>query len=119
MHTTKRQRGVSMIGFLFVSAVVVTIALLAFRMMPAYIEYFTIQKALEGALADSNDLTVASIRKAMDRRLSADYADAITAKDVDVTKSGNVITAAVSWEKKLPVVKNVSILLEFDASASR
>jgi len=119
MHTTKRQRGVSMIGFLFVAAVVVTVALLAFRMMPAYIEYFTIQKALEGALADSNDLSVASIRKAMDRRLSADYADAITAKDVEVTKNGNVITAAVSWEKKLPVVKNVSILLEFDASASR
>ena len=119
MHTTKRQRGVSMIGFLFVAAVTIAVALLAFRMMPAYIEYFTIQKALEGALADSNDLSVTSIRKAMDRRLSADYADAITAKDVEVTKNGNVITAAVSWEKKLPVVKNVSILLEFDASASR
>ncbi len=119
MHTPKRQRGVSLIGFLFVAVVVVSVALLAFRMMPAYIEYFTIQKALEGALADSNDLTVASIRRAMDRRLSADYADAITAKDVEVTKSGNVITAAVSWEKKLPVIRNVSILLEFDASASR
>ena len=55
----------------------------------------------------------------MDRRLSADYADAITAKDVEVTKNGNAITASVSWEKKLPVVKNVSILLEFDASSSR
>ncbi len=119
MHTPNRQRGLSMIGFLFVAAVVVIVTLLAFRMMPAYIEYFTIQKALEGALADSNDLSVASIRKAMDRRLSADYQDAITAKDVEVTKTGNVITAAVSWEKKLPVVKNVSILLEFDASASR
>jgi len=119
MHTPNRQRGLSMIGFLFVSAVVLVVALLAFRMMPAYIEYFTIQKALEGALADSNDLSVMSIRRAMDRRLAADYADAITAKDVEVTKNGSVVTAAVSWEKRLPVVKNVSILLEFDASASR
>jgi hypothetical protein len=119
MNTPSRQRGLSMLGFLFVAAVVLAVALLAFRMVPAYIEYFTIQKALDGALADSNDLSVTSIRKAMDRRLSADYADAISAKDVDVTKSGNTITASVSWEKKLPVVKNVSILLEFDASASR
>ena len=119
MHNRTRQRGLSIIGFLFVSAVVLAVALLAFRMMPAYIEYFTIQKALEGSLADSNDLSVVSIRKAMDRRLSADYADAVTAKDVEVSKSGNTITASVSWEKKLPVVKNVSILLEFDASASR
>ena len=119
MYIPLRQRGLSMLGFLFVSAVVLCVALLAFRMIPAYIEYFTIQKALDGALADSNDLSVASIRRAMDRRLSADYADAVTAKDVEVTKSGNTITASVSWEKKLPVVKNVSILLEFDASSSR
>jgi hypothetical protein len=119
MHNLSRQRGLSVLGFLFVAAVVLSVALLAFRMIPAYIEYFTIQKALDGALADSNDLSVASIRRAMDRRLSADYADAISAKDVDVTKTGNTITASVSWEKRLPVVKNVSILLEFDASASR
>ena len=119
MNIPSRQHGLSMLSFLFVAAVVLVVALLAFRMIPAYIEYFTIQKALDGALADSNDLSVASIRRAMDRRLSADYADAITAKDVDVSKTGNTITASVSWEKRLPVVKNVSILLEFDASASR
>jgi Domain of unknown function (DUF4845) len=119
MNNPSRQRGLSMLGFLFVAAVVLVVALLSFRMIPAYIEYFTIQKALDGALADSNDLSIATIRKAMDRRLSADYADAVTAKDVEVTKLGNVVTASVSWEKRLPVVKNISILLEFDASASR
>ncbi len=55
----------------------------------------------------------------MDRKLSADYADAVTAKDVEVTRAGNVVTAAVSWEKKLPLVSNVSLLLEFDARATR
>lgn len=119
MKKFNRQRGLTMLSFLFVAAVVVSITLLAFRMMPAYLEYFTIQKALEGALADSNDLTPASIRRAMDRRLNADYADAVAAKDVEITKTGNTITAAVSWEKRLPLIKNVSILLEFDASASR
>jgi hypothetical protein len=119
MINRSRQRGLSMLGFLFVAAVVVVVALLSFRMVPAYIEYFTIQKALDAALADSNDLSIVSIRKAMERRLSVDYADAVTAKDVEVTKNGNTVTAAVSWEKKLPLVKNVSILLEFDASASR
>ncbi|MEP7328504.1 MAG: DUF4845 domain-containing protein [Betaproteobacteria bacterium] len=119
MNIPIRQRGLSMIGFLFVAAVVLVVAMLAFRVAPSYIEYFTIQKALEGALADSNDLSTVSIRKAMERRLNADYADAVTAKDVIVTKEGNTITAAVSWEQRLPLIKNVSILLEFDASASR
>jgi uncharacterized secreted protein with C-terminal beta-propeller domain len=119
MNIPSRQRGLSMIGFLFVSVVVLVTALLAFRVIPAYIEYFTIQKALDGALADSNDLSPASIRKNMERRLNADYAEAVTAKDVEITKAGNVVTASASWEKRLPLVKNISILLEFDATSSR
>jgi hypothetical protein len=119
MTTQRRQHGLTMTGFLFVTVVVVGLALLAFRMTPAYIEYYTIQRALESALADSNDLSVATIRRAMDRRLAADYADAVAGKDVEVSKSGNQITASVSWQKKLPLIYNVSLLLDFDASASR
>ena len=115
----RTQRGLSMIGFLFVAAVVLVTAMIAFRMIPSYIEHYTVQKALEGALADSNDLSTATIRRAMDRRLAADYADAVAGKDVEVTREGNKITASVGWEKRLPLVSNVSILLDFYATASR
>ena len=115
----RAQRGLSMIGFLFVAAVVLVTAMIAFRMIPSYIEQYTIQKALEGALADSNDLSTATIRRAMDRRLAADYADVVSGKDVEVTREGNKITASVGWEKRLPLVSNVSILLDFYATASR
>jgi Tfp pilus assembly protein PilE len=118
-QSQRAQRGLSMIGFLFVAAVMLVVALLAFRMIPSYIEYYTIQKALESALADTNDPTLYNVRRAMERKLNADYADAVSAKDVEVTRAGNVITAAVSWEKKLPLVHNVSLLLEFDAKATR
>ncbi len=114
------QRGLSIIGFLFVIAVVIVVALVGFRMVPAYIEWYTIQKALEAAVADAgNDPSLLNIRKAMERKLSADYADAVTAKDVNVTKNGNTIVAQVSWQKILPMVGNVSILIDFDAEASR
>ena len=108
-----------MIGFLFVAVVVLVVALLAFRMIPAYIEWYTVQRALEQALADTNDPTLLNVRRAMERKLDADYADAVTSKDVEVTKSGNIVTASVSWQKILPLVHNVSLLLEFDAKASK
>jgi Domain of unknown function (DUF4845) len=114
-----RQRGLSMIGFLFVTAVVLIVALLGFRVIPAYIEYFSVEKALAGALADSRDLTAADIRKLIDRRIGADYIDSVRASDVLVTKTGNVITAAASWQTKLHLVGNASLVLDFDASASR
>lgn len=119
MRLAARQRGLSMTGFLFVSAVVLVIALLSFRVVPAYIEYFSVKKALEGALADSPDLNKNDIKKRIERRLGADYIDSMHASDVEVTRTGNVTTAAASWQTKLPLVGNASLLLEFDASASR
>jgi hypothetical protein len=108
-----------MIGFLFVTVVVLVVALLGFRVIPAYIEYFSVVKALEGALTDSRDLTPADIRKLVERRIGADYIESVLPNDVVVTKTGNVITAAASWQTKLHLVGNASLVLDFDASASR
>jgi len=108
-----------MIGFLFVTVVVVIAALISFRVIPAYIEYFSVQKALEGALNDSKDLSRAEVRRLVERRLGAEYIDSVHAGDIEVIKAGNVTTASASWQNKLHLVGNASILLEFDASASR
>ena len=91
MMTPSRQRGLTMTGFLFVSVVVLILALLSFRVIPAYIEYFSVIKALEGALNDSKDLTKMDVRKRVERRIGADYIDSVNANDIDVTKSGNVV----------------------------
>ena len=46
-------------------------------MIPSYIEYYTIQKALEGALADSNDLSRGQHPPRDGSTLAADYVDAV------------------------------------------
>ena len=119
MTMPARQRGLSMMGFLFVAAVVLVSALIAFRVVPAYIEYFSVQKALQGALNDSPDLSKADVRRRVERRIGAEYIDSVYASEVEVTKSNNVTTASVSWQNKLHLVGNVSLLLDFEASASR
>jgi hypothetical protein len=119
MTTRARQRGLTMIGFLFVAVVVVVAALVCFRVFPAYMEYFSVQKALEGALVDSKDLTKADIKRLVGKRIDAEYIESVNAGDIDVSKSGNVTTVSVSWQTKLHMVGNASIVLDFDASASR
>ncbi len=115
-----QQRGLSMIGFLFVAAVVVSIVMIGFRIMPAYIEYYSVQKALEQALADAKDLnSTAEIRSAFQKRADAGYIESVSGKDIEVAKTKNEITASATWTRKLPLVANVSLFLDFDASATR
>jgi Tfp pilus assembly major pilin PilA len=120
MRQRKRQRGLSMLGFLFVAAVVVTCVMIGFRVTPAYIEYYSVKKALEEALVNAKDLnSTAEVRNAFQRRADAGYIESVSGKDIEVTKTKNEITASVSWTRKLPMVANVSLLLDFDASATR
>ena len=119
MIHARRQRGMTILGFLMVSAVIIIFALVGFRVLPAYIEYFTVQKALQATLAEAGNLTPQDIRRSLERRIAADYIDSVRASDVTVTKEGNQIVASLAWQKILHMVGNASILLEFEASASR
>ena len=44
MHS--QQRGLTMIGFLFVAVILVFMAMLAMKLVPAYIEFFSVKKIL-------------------------------------------------------------------------
>jgi hypothetical protein len=119
MTTKHAQRGMTLTGFVFVAGLVMVVALVGFRTIPSYIEYYTVTKAVEGAIADSKDLTPQQIKRNFDRRISADYVDSVRTSDLEVTKEGGQIVATVTWQRKLPLVANVSLLLDFEASARR
>lgn len=120
MHERTRQRGLSMIGFLFVAVVVVTSVMIGFRVTPAYIEYYSVTKALERALYEAKDLnSAAEIRAAFQKHADAGYIESVNGKDIDIAKNKNEVTASASWTRKLPLVGNVSLLLDFEATATR
>jgi hypothetical protein len=120
MTVRHRQSGISFIGFIFVAIVVLGLALLGFRVAPSYIEYFTVEKILRQLLSEGKEsLTLAEARRDFDRRVGADYVESVRGSDLELTKSGNVVTASVSWTTTLRLFGNVSLLLDFNASASR
>jgi hypothetical protein len=120
MQQRRTQKGLSIIGFLFVAAVLVVVAMVGFRVTPAYIEYYSVQKALQRALDDAKDLNSAKeVQTAFQKYADSGYIESVAGTDVEVTKQGNEITAAVSWTRKLHLVANASLYLEFDAVASR
>ena len=86
MHRWQSQRGLSMIGFIFVAIVVVVVVMIGFRVAPAYIEYYSVNKALERALWETKDLNSAlEIRKSFQRVADAGYIESVSDKDIEIT----------------------------------
>ena len=120
MRSRDRQSGLTILGFLFVAAVVVSLALLGFRVAPSYIEYFSVQKILRQMMAETRDgVTINELRRDFDRRTGADYIESVRPSDLELSKEGNVITVSAAWTSTLHLFGNVSLLLDFYASASK
>jgi hypothetical protein len=114
------QRGLSMIGFLFTAAVIVAIAMVGFRVTPSYVEYFAVKRAMQETLDNMRDVnSKAEFRRGIEGRLNVNYVDAVNGSDIEVKRQGNVVTATATWDRKLHVVGNAYILLEFEAEAAR
>jgi hypothetical protein len=120
MNDRNGQHGLTLTGFVMVAIVVATFVVVGARMVPAYIEYYSVQKSLEKSLNDARDPTaVGDVRKAFEKYLATDYIFSVTAKDLEITKTNNETTVSVAWTRILPLAGNVSLYLEFEAKATR
>lgn len=114
----RAQRGVTLSG-LMVSAIVIAIAaLLVMKVVPEYLENRNINNAIKKVVGGADPgTTVGRIREAYDRQANVDYITAISGADLDITKEGGKIVVSYSYEKRIPLFANVSLLLDFTGTS--
>lgn len=119
MVMRSNERGLTMIGFLFVAAVIVVIVIIGFRVLPSYVEYYSVEKVLQATMREEESVNPVDLKKALFRRIQAEYIDSVSDRDLVITRDGNTLVATMAWQKVLPLVANASILLDFEAKATR
>ncbi len=115
----KKQLGVSLGGLLAVAVVLIALAMLGLKMAPSYIEFFAIKKAVNALAEEKRGATVNDIRKAFDARASIDAIETVTGKDLEITKEGNDLVISASYRKEIPLVANVGLYIEYNASSKQ
>lgn len=117
----RRQKGVTLSGFLLWSVVLIFAVLLGFKIGPPYFEYFKIQKQLQALVNDSEvrsgqrrDVENAFVKRSMVEDITA-----ITAKDLVIAKEGDGIVVSVDYSTCVPVVSNLKACMDFSASSRK
>ena len=112
----RKQQGVTLIGFIFMAALVAGAGIIVFRAVPIYNEYFTMQRILKSIDLGNQDAPPAEIRKQFELKASADYVYDIKSRDIQITKENGRIILTVPYQRTIPIAGNVSILFEFEAN---
>ncbi len=114
-----KQRGVSMLGFMFVAVVVIVIAMLAMKLVPAYIEYFSVKKILNsmGQDSETKSMSNADIRNSFSKRANVGYVTVVKPEALDIDRSGGKLVISTEYEYRTPLVANISLVVDFKASS--
>jgi hypothetical protein len=117
MELKNRQEGVSLVGLIFIIAVLGMIAVLALKVTQTVAEYFSIKKAI--ATAKASGSTVREIQSAFDKQANVGYIDSISSKDLEITKNGEDIEVSFAYQKKIPLVGPTSLLIDYAGSTAK
>src|ERR1700754_4206040 len=105
-----RQSGITLIGFVIVLAVLGFFAFMAMKLVPAYIEYFGVKKAMNQiATSGTNGQDLNAIRRDLMFKMSFQYVDDASIKPADITldRANNGAVLNVDYEKRVPFIYNI------------
>lgn len=117
-----RQRGITLIGFLILLAVVGFFAYLAMRLVPAYTEYMGVVKSMELVKNEPNAAQASpeEIRRSLHIKFDTQYVDSksVPPQAITVLRQGGEATLRVAYEKRIPFAYNVDLVVSFDKSVN-
>ncbi|HQU16534.1 MAG: hypothetical protein B7Z66_06680 [Chromatiales bacterium 21-64-14] len=116
MKTIRRQEGMSMIGLLLLIFIGGFFVLLALRLIPAYLEYFSVASSLDsmktqGGLADKSP---SDLRDLLDRRFEVNNVEHITAREVTIRPVNGGKQLEAKYQVEVPILGNVDAVVKFD-----
>jgi hypothetical protein len=114
-----KQRGVSLTGLIITLAVIGFLAVMGAKLLPAYIEYFSVKKVF-AAMVQNGDTkgTVPEIRRSYDTRNAIENVKSVQGADIEITREGGEAVLTAAWSVKIPMVANISACIDFNVTTA-
>jgi Tfp pilus assembly protein PilX len=120
LATLKRQRGVTLGGVFFFMLLVGFAAYIAARVLPAYMDYWTIQRVMQNIVdqPDIQNTKESAIRTKFNKELQMNNMTTVSNDDLIVDPVPNGFRLSVSFSIKKPFMGPISLCMDFQAQAT-
>ncbi len=108
------QRGMTLIGMLLLIVVIAFMALIAMKVVPMYVQYYTIKSTIESVRKEPQlaQMSPTDIQNAIQKRFDIGYVENVTARDLKIRndRSGRVLDLVYQDER--PLFYGLSVVLK-------
>jgi len=117
LTTIQQQKGFSLSGLLITSFFLILLAVFGMKLVPAYLEYFSIKKNLTATAKEAPPpgADINQIKMAFTKKAQIDNIKSITAQDIKVNIENGKSVLRIQYSKQIPLVSNISLNIDFDA----
>ncbi len=116
----RKQRGITLLGAIMGMVALAFVGLFAAKLLPSYIEYYSVQKMLASMEAQGDTKgTVRDIRLAFDRKNTIEGVKEVKGDDLEITKEGGDAVVTATWSVKVPMIYNFAACLDFTATTAK
>ncbi|HEY9254869.1 MAG TPA: DUF4845 domain-containing protein [Stenotrophomonas sp.] len=114
----RNQSGMTLLSFVVVLAVVGFFLYIGMKLFPMYQEYYSVREAMKGVANEpgSGDMDPGRAKDLFFRRLYINYSENVQKDDVTFERVGNGWRMNVSYEVRRPLVGNLDVVGNFNAS---
>jgi len=113
----RTQSGITLLGFIFVLGVAGLFIYVGMKVVPMYMEYFSVKKSLDGLALEPgiNNASPDRIRSLFFRRLYVNYSDNVKPENVKIERMQGGWKMIVHYEVRRPLISNLDVVGNFDA----
>jgi uncharacterized protein DUF4845 len=113
----RTQRGVTFIGWLFLLTPMAIVGYAAIRLVPVYLNYTKVARAMEQTGQESSaDSAAQIIRFSLDKRLDVEGVSFPETKDFVIRRDGRAWVIGIDYEDSAPLLSNVVLTAKFSKS---
>ena len=122
MKAQRYSRGITLLGFLIMLCVAGFFAYVVMKLVPVYIEYFGVVKAMEQIKNEpgASQKSVEEIRRDLNVKFDLQYVDEkdIPPQAIQLKREATGPTLRIAYEKRVPFMYNIDLVASFDKTVN-
>ena len=110
----RRQGGMTLIGMLLIVIVIAFMGLIAMKVVPMYIQYYTIKSTIESIRKEPQlaQMSPSDIQNAIQKRFDIGYVDKVKARDLKIKNDRNVRVIELVYQEETELFYGLYVVLK-------
>ena len=109
-----RQRGATLLGMLTIAAILGFGLFAAIRLVPLYLEYVAVVRAMEQTAKENAGASQQALRTSLIRRWTIEDIKSIEPQDIEIKRGPGGLVMRAYYRAEAPFISNISLVVDFD-----